>query len=519
MKKSIKWKMTITFVIVLIGLVGSILLFNTLFLEKLYINNKEKVIKQSYYALEMGITEAYDAGFTLSDLFNRRRNENGELVDSSLATFLRELQEIYGVTTVLMDSDNKSYSLFQNNARFDKRMMDYIFRDVANGKNIEILEQNDNYTIAISKFDAPHRKNIPQDLECFGFLSDEATAFFLNIPIQSIKEPIDLFNKVLIIVSLIVLVIGSVVTFALANNLSKPLLELANISKKMSRLEFENKYTGNANDEIGVLGNSMNEMSEKLEKSIKELKNANFLLKKDLEQKEKLDIMRQEFVANVSHELKTPISLIKGYAEGLDTEGITDSAESRNYYISVIKDEADKMGNLVKQLLDLSQAERGMDNIDFARIGLKEIVEGVANSFDIKIKEKNINLDIDVDKDIYVWADGYKLEEVIRNYLSNAINHVDDNGYVSIYSSNINENVARLSVFNSGIQLSSDEREKIWEKFYKVDKAHTRAYGGTGLGLSIVKAIASEHNTKCGCNNITKAGFDGMEFYFDLNVK
>ena len=463
MKKSIKWKFTIAFVLVIICLIGSIILFNTLFLERLYINNKKSIIKKAYSTLESGIIEEYERGYTLEDLFKNRRTLNGELSESNLTFFLRELQEGYGVTTVLMDSNNKTYSLFQSSSRFDRRMMDYIYKDGANNENLQILEKNNNYTIAINKGfvnrlnnirgntsnsgptefyenkgpgvpDRPNTRVTPpinvtnnSYLECFGFLSDNQTAFFLAIPIESIKEPIDLFNKVLVVVSIVALILGSIAIFLLSNTLTKPLLELADISKKMSRLEFENKYTGNSEDEIGVLGESMNELSYKLEKSIKELKNANYKLKKDLEKKEELDLMRQEFVANVSHELKTPISLIKGYVEGLETEGIADSKEKRDYYLSVIKDETDKMGSMVRQLLDLSSLERGMEELDITRINLSEVVQGVASSFEIKLSDNNIKLDIKIDDNTFVWTDGYKLEEVIRNYLSNAINHVDNN--------------------------------------------------------------------------------------------
>lgn len=558
MKKSIKWKLTITFIVVIVCLIGSILLFNTLFLEDLYVAKKKEIITNSYYALENGITEAYDMGYTLSDLFKRKKDSSGQVVESNLARFLRELQEIYGVMTILMDSSNKTYSLYQNSSKSDRRMMEYIYKDAGSNENLEILEKNDLYTIAINKnippilksqktgtensgpseyyenggpgkndtnitnkktTVVPDRRNVGADIECFGFLSDNQTAFFLTIPVESIKEPIDLFNKVLITVSLVALAIGAIIIYIVSNNLSKPLLELATISKKMSHLEFENKYTGKSMDEIGELGNAMNEMSDKLEKSIKELKNANLKLKQDLEQKEQLDLMRQEFVANVSHELKTPISLIKGYAEGLETEGIADSKENRDYYISVIKDEIDRMGSMVRQLLDLSALERGMEELDITRINLREIVEGVINNYEIKIKENNIIIKVDIDSNLYVWADGYKLEEVIRNYLTNAINHVDENKKIIVSTSKNIDNVVRFKVFNSGVQLPEDEQKKIWDKFYKVDKAHTRSYGGTGLGLSIVKAIADKHNTICGSCNTSYENQKGIEFYFDFMIK
>lgn len=532
MKKSIKLRFTVTFIIVIICCIGSIFLFNTVFLEKLYINNKKNIIKQSYYALENGISEAYDMGYSLADLFKRRKSENSSSDESNLSKFLRELQEIYGVSAFLMDSNNRIYSLFQNNTMFDRRIKEYIYGDFSNNKSIKVLEKNELYTMTIH--DISIGFNIPSQsmskrppvmprkdlyIECFGFLSDNETVFFLTIPIDSIKESIVLFNQILVLVSIVIILIGSIAIYLISNNLVKPLLQLSEISKKMSNLEFENKYECKSEDEIGVLGNSMNELSFKLEKSIKELKSANLQLKADIEKKEQIDHMRQEFVANVSHELKTPIALISGYAEGLETDGIADSKEKRDYYISVIKDETEKMNGIVRQLLNLSELERGNAELDISRINLKEIVLGVSNTFDIKLKEKNINLSIDIPDDIYIWADGFKVEEVIKNYLSNAINHVDDNKIIKLYIKQTTHSFIRFSVFNSGKQLNDEDISKVWEKFYKVDKAHTRSYGGTGLGLSIVKAIAEQHDTVCGCENTSINSIDGVEFYFDFSIK
>ena len=552
MKKSIKLKVTYIFILVIVCCIGGILLFNTLFLEKLYINNKKGIIKQSYYALDNGITEAFEMGYSLPDLFKKRKNSSSDSDESNLSRFIRRLQEIYGVSVILMDSNNKIYSLFQNNSIFDRRMKDYIYRDFANNTSLEILEKNDLYTIAINKHNyIPKKQGVESggppiysesngpgnqindksktpndlglskdaDIECFGFLSDNQTAFFLTIPLGSIKESSDLFNKVLIVVSIISMIIGSIAIYIISSSITKPLLELSDISIKMSSLKFENKYKVKTQDEIGILGNSINNLSDKLEESIGKLKNANIQLKEDLEKKEKLDLMRQEFVANVSHELKTPIALIRGYVEGLEDENILNDENNRLYYISVIKDETERMNAMVYQLLSLSSLENGMADLEIERINLLDIVNGVVKSYDLKIEENSIDLNIDINNNIYVWADGYKLEEVIRNYLSNAINHIDDNKYIKIYVEEREKDLIRFCVFNSGHQIAKEEMEKIWEKFYKVDKAHTRKYGGTGLGLSIVKAIAEKHNTICGCENMLVDNKRGVGFYFDLNLK
>lgn len=551
MKKSIKWKLIFAFNLVVVCCILGILLFNTLFLEKLYINEKKNIIIKSYNALDGGITEAYDLGYTLSDLFKRK--SNGE---SNLARFLRELQESYNVSVVLMDDNNKTYSLYQNNNRFDRIMMNYIFKDGGYDNTREILYQTKNYKIVIStpvnrsisnndKNNGPSefyenkgpgakneisrngerqtrffiRSDVRANIECFGFLSDGQTAFLLTIPISSMKEPMKLFNRILIIVSIFTLMIGSVAIFIISNNLVKPIRELSFIAKKMSNLEFENKYEVKTEDEIGELGNTINEMSVKLEKSIKDLKNANAELSKDLAKKEEIDKLRQDFVANVSHELKTPIALISGYAEGLESEEILNDKSQREYYASVIKDEASKMNDMVFKLLDLSAIERGMSEVNIERLNISELISGVVNSLEIKIKENNINVINNVKNEFYIWSDPYKLEQIIRNYLTNAIHYVDENKIIVINLDKISDSLVKLSVFNTGVVLSEEDMSRVWEKFYKADKAHSREYGGTGLGLSIVKAVAEELNGKCGCERGEFESHQGMSFYFEIDIK
>ena len=564
MKKSIKWRVTIIFVIVMVCCLGSIFIFNTFFLENYYINNRKEVLKKTYALLDEGVTKAYDQGYNLSDLFTnntqgiKQKQLGPGLVDSenfydslesSLSRFIRNLQNVYNISIVLVDSDNNIYSLYQNNQRFDRRIISYIFQKGDNDSKLKIIEKNNDYQIAINSvyeparfkksdsnndsninntenkpaFTLPKRSSVSVNsaLECFGFLSDHTTAFLMTTPIVSLKEPLEFFNKMLIIVSLFVILIGSIIIYISSYKLTIPIKELADLSEKMSNLDFDSKYENKGRtDEIAVLGKSMNEMSSKLEKTIQELKTANLQLKSDIEQKEKLDKMRQEFIANVSHELKTPIALIQGYAEGLQY-GMMENKEDRDFYLNVIIDESEKMNTMVKQLLNLSTLENQVDDIVIEHIDLHQLVEQVVKSQDIMIKQNDINVEVNISNQESVWTDEFKCEEVVRNYLTNAINHVDDNKIIKIYTEKLSDDTLRLFVYNSGAKLSDENLVNIWEKFYKTDKARTRAYGGTGLGLSIVKAIADKLNTKCGCMNVDEGNgfYNGIKFYFDLNIK
>ena len=275
-------------------------------------------------------------------------------------------------------------------------------------------------------------------------------------------------------------------------------------------MDGEERIPGN---EIDLLGNHMNQLSEVLERTISELKSANVELTRDIERKTKIDEMRKEFLSNVSHELKTPLALIQGYAEGLQ-ECINDDEESRNWYCEVIIDEAGKMNRMVKKLLTLNQLEFGNDQVVMERFNITELIRGITSASGILLDQKGIALDIQGLDDFYVWGDEFKVEEVITNYLSNAINHCEGEKKIRIFCTR-REDVLRISVFNTGKPIPEEDIGQIWDKFYKVDKARTREYGGSGIGLSIVKAIMDSFHQECGVMNHE----DGVEFWMELSMR
>ena len=262
-----------------------------------------------------------------------------------------------------------------------------------------------------------------------------------------------------------------------------------------------------------VLGDNFNKMSRKLESTISELKSANNKLQKDIEDKIKIDEMRKEFLDNVSHELKTPIALIQGYAEGLN-ENISDDPESREFYCEVIMDEASKMNKLVKNLLTLNQLESGKDAPVMERFDIVSLIRGVLGSMHIMIEQKEAAVIFEETEPVYVWADEFKIEEVVTNYTSNALNHLDGERKVEIKVLQ-EEDCVKVTVFNTGTPIPEEDIPNLWNKFYKVDKARTREYGGSGIGLSIVKAIIESMNQKYGVCNYD----NGVEFWFTLDCR
>jgi signal transduction histidine kinase len=287
-------------------------------------------------------------------------------------------------------------------------------------------------------------------------------------------------------------------------------MKLASWAQEMRRLDFSGRFEVERDDEIGVLGQSMNELSDKLEQTISELKAANIELQHDIEKKAEQEQMRREFLANVSHELKTPIALIQGYAEGLK-ENISDDPESRDFYCEVIVDEADKMNQMVKKLLSLNQLEFGKTEFTMVRFDIVGFVEGCLQNADMLAKKKEIRVKIQKRPPLYVWADEFWTEEVFMNYFSNAVNHCNGKKVIDIHFEE-KQNCVRVVVFNTGSPIPEESLPHLWEKFYKVDKARTREYGGSGVGLSIVKAIMDQMHQDYGVINYD----NGVAFWFEL---
>lgn len=385
---------------------------------------------------------------------------------------------------------------------------DYDFSEygMAN-ETIERIESLDDYSI-YKVYDS--RIN-SYDIELNGTL-DSGLYVYVSSNFDSIQESAKIANRFMAYIGIGATIIGFFVMLYISRSFSQPILDLASIARRMSQLDFDAHYDVSTEDEIGQLGSDMNFLSDTLKETIGELKSANNELQNDIENKIQIDDMRKEFLSNVSHELKTPIALIQGYAEGLK-ENINDDTESRDFYLDVIIDEANKMNNMVKKLLDLNHIEFGDSPISIERFDIVELINAVLSATDILVRQKQAKVIFEQKSPVYVWADEYMTEEVVTNYISNALNHISGDKRIEINIEKM-EGKVRISVFNTGENIPEDELDKVWIKFYKVDKARTREYGGSGVGLSIVKAIMNAHNRECGVVNKE----DGVQFWFELDT-
>ena len=516
---SIRFQVALAFILMMTCTMALYLVINTIFLEKFYMSRKGTGLVSSYYNIDT--------------LFN----SDGSISDDALVDFRKVCNSNGLEVAVISPSIQTIISSSGKDDLMVMRLLDHVFGfDEGTGRESvsddsmsddglrrhrkefeqKTIIKSDDFEVLIS----PDPRMGMEYLELWGTLSN-GNFIIMRTAVSNIKASVDISNKFLGYIGITMILVGCVISCIITSRITRPIMELAGISEKMAHLDFNAKYAMGGKNEIAVLGNHMNELSETLEKTISELKTANNELKRDIEKKEKINGMRLDFLSNVAHELKTPIALVQGYAEGLK-DNINDDEESKDFYCDVIIDEADKMNKLVKNLMTLNQLEFG-DEITLERFDIVELIKNSMQSSDIMIKQNEIQANFYARNPVYVWADEFKIEEVVTNYLSNAIHYctypansdpmtAEKRIEVKIEQK---EDTVRVSVFNTGNPIPEEALAHLWDKFYKVDKARTREYGGSGIGLSIVKAIMESHNKAYGATNYE----NGVAFWFELDSK
>ncbi|MEH2943068.1 HAMP domain-containing sensor histidine kinase [Lachnospiraceae bacterium KK002] len=488
MKHSITGKITAIMISIVAGTVLLCWFANNSLLETYYVEHKQKKLLDTFEMTNRAIRE-------------ERENEE---------SFQIELEKQCANSNITMMIISSDRTIMHSNVGDDEELllqfMELIFH--VDRHKAKILENTEQYMVEKTK---DSRLNTDY-LVLWGNLQN-GNLILMRTAVESIKESVEIANRFLAYVGITAVIVCAVIIYVVTRRITNPILQLTDISRRMTNLDFDAKFRSRGQNEVDLLGEHMNQLSETLEQTISELKSANNELKTDIEKRMEIDEMRKDFISNVSHEFKTPIALIQGYAEGLQ-ECINDDADSREFYCEVIMDEADKMNQLVKNLLTLNQLESGSEQVVFERFDLMEVVEGVVHATAILREQDGITLNLHGVGPLYVWADEFKTEQVLTNYISNAIHYASGEKRIEV-SVVPGAEVVRVEVFNTGKHIPEEELEHIWDKFYKVDKARTREYGGNGIGLSIVKAIMDSFHRECGVNNVDQ----GVQFWFELDSR
>lgn len=434
--------------------------------------------------------------FFVSNFFiSESKNQMSEICNSIKTTFpqrdksdinafdeyLQNINEQRNVKILIVNSDEQI--LFRQNDASSKGYQSeklYSRWSAAFNNNFERIEAGEEcYEVFTSRDDSLERVVLMSKLEDDYYL-------ILSRSLTSIQDNVRISNKFIIIIGIFVFIIGMTLVFVFARGISNSIIQINSVARSIANLDFKQKVQVKEKGEIGELADSINIISDKLNDSINSLKE---------------DVLsREQLVRDMSHELKTPIAAVKGYAEGLKY-GIANNPEKVEKYCDVIVSQCDEMDNLIKSMLNISKMDNMKENIEKNRFSISEFNVSIIESFEMKLLEKNINLITNDYEDKQICANRLLLQQAISNYMDNAVRCTPEGGKIEL-TYMWEENGIKITVFNIGDKIDQSELERLWNVFYKVDKS--RMQNGTvnyGVGLAIVKKVADIHKGKVWVEN------------------
>ncbi|WP_315108228.1 HAMP domain-containing sensor histidine kinase [Clostridium intestinale] len=475
----------ITF-IALIILVSLILIFQKHFFEKFYINEKNKALIKSVNEYRNTYSFTKDSKEIISaSMFQFEKEHN-----TSISIAYPNGTLLYTVPTNRSDSEDLFKQIYNKmylpNSQF-----------ISSGKIFITTSYNAYVDATISI------------VIC---AMDGGSILMVVSSVEPIREATSVLNRFLPYFIVGTLMVALFYSMILSKYIGDPLIKLNKIAKKMSNMDFSERYTPLEDDEINNLGTTLNFLSENLESALTELKSKNDILQEEVEHERKVEEMRKGFIADVSHELKTPIGIIEGYAEGI-RDGIV-QGEAKNDYLNIIIDEAHKMNKLVMDMLELSKLQSGNVKPNIETFNIIRMIQGSLRKYNVLIREKSLEVVFNPEFEyLYVEGDTFQIEQVLSNFMTNAIKYTPSSEKIVISIEKLESKVL-ISIENLGVQISKDELDNIWNKFYKIDKSRVRDKNSSGLGLSITKGILDLHNSSYGIQNTS----NGVLSYFTLNL-
>lgn len=456
----IRWKIFFLMFSVVLMIIFGLMVTNTIYLEKFYIKNKKEKLVELGHIL---IDPKYVIDF-----------QNLEM-HSNVAILIKKTDELYKLESEAVVPREEIEEIVTQLAKNE-----YVFKEMT------LLDYRGKVLILFM----PYMKD--RYIE-------------IITPLSFIQEGLEISTRYHLLIIMLALIIGSSMSFIFSKKMTDPILELKEITQRISLLDFNVKFEKESRDEIGELGYAINKMGGTLEKNIDEINKVNRKLMEEIENEKRLENLRKEFIASVSHELKTPIAIIQGYAQGL-MENIAETEEDRNFYCEIIVEESLKMDSLVKELLLITQMESGYFKIQKEEVNLYQMIKDIIDKYITKDKKiKYIG-----NKDVFVYCDEKYIDRVLENLVVNALKYSTGDRDITIKVED-QQDKYRVIISNESENLSEDDLENIWTPFYRVDKARDR--DGHGLGLAIVRGILEKHKSALGVY-ITEKNI--INFWFEL---
>lgn len=483
MKKSIFTKTFGTILIAVLIILAAAYIMTSLFAENIYYSSK--------------IVQAKETAEAVGRLVDEKNKSYSEFIYN-----VDELVIQIGGRIIILDKDNQ---------------MVYGSRANSDLNNVNEFVPTESTGLEAGEYKIYEYKNSAGNVIQYTYAErlENGVLVLVGIQVKSITETVAIIKRIMMFVMVAAAIIAVDAAYLLSRNISVPLRRLNYVAKEIGRLNFDVRYEGTREDEIGMLGGTLNELSEKLEKNIDGLR-------KELEKEKNMDILRRQFIAQASHEMQTPIAIINSYMEAIE-DGFVEDEEERERYFEIIRDETNKMSKMVKSMLDLSQIESGTFTIKRAEFDIYGLLEPACEKFRILAESQDINfMHSEIPKNgFYVYGDEFRLEQVLTNFISNAYKHtmagkmtylsfreIEESEMVEPPISRYDRGI-RISVWNEGEGINEADLPYIWESFYKAKTLTGQK--GTGLGLSISRSILQLHGYAFGAENVG----DGVEFWFE----
>ena len=448
-------------------------LFQIVFLEKFYINMRISEIKDTGYSIvkELNNLDSPETKDKL-DEFSYNHNLNIEIFDYK-----------GNIVYFSMAGHGGNIPMMMGNGRNSPMMM-------GNVRSRTLYEVLDNKEVALTLAHQRFGNKLMMIGIPITMLGNVPGALFMSIPLAPVEEAAHLLKKQLIYITLILLTAASVISFLISKTLTKPILEINNVSKKIASGDFTHAINVKSKDEIGKLAKTINYMGHELSK---------------------IERLRKEFIANVSHELRTPLSIIRGYAETIrDASGSI--AEKREKHLEIIIDESARLSRIVDDVLNLSQIQAGYMNLEIRSFSINQLIQQVIKRYEVLSEKTFVGVSMEFTKEYMVKADLKRIEQVLYNLINNGINYTPKGGKVTI---NLIEtdNAVGIEVKDNGPGIPEEDIQYIWDRYYMGAEGKERKAIGTGLGLAIVKSILEAHDAVYGVES--KKGL-GTTFWFEL---
>ena len=461
--RSVRVKMTLMLIIIMTSVILLSVLINLTMLKTYYTVKEKKTIKESYYQIQK--------------VFQKdtvRKND----VDEIAKTYNYRVLISDGSGTIVYSSEGEKSLMYKSLWNILNENLDKISNQI----------KKQGYAVMTNT-----NKSMGTSINLMGYLDGDYTVI-ISTPMESIQTSARLSGQFTMYVGLILIICGAVAMYLYSRQFTRPIEDMAKAANQMSHLDFDVKVPTGSDDELGRLGASINELSSKLEFTISELKTANNELQKDIEQKVQIDEMRKDFIANVSHELRTPLTNVRSYAETLrDAEGDI-PVETSNSFLDIIITETDRMTHIVQDLLTLSRLDAGNAELVLSRFPFGDAIESVTRANALAAKQHGHTLTYTPPESLpLIVGDRSRLEQVMMNVIGNAVKYTPDGGHIAITAGSTEAEVW-MEVCDDGIGIPEKDRDRIFDRFYRVDKARSRESGGTGLGLSIAREIVQRHH-------------------------